>query len=42
MSQYNTGKKYKFNPNISDKGFMTIKKPEIKIDKYANKFSDIR
>ena len=41
MSQYNTGKKYKFNPMISDKGFMTIKKPEIKIDKYANKFSDI-
>ena len=41
MSQYNTGKKNKFNPIISDKGFMTIKKPEIKIDKFANKFSDV-
>ena len=41
MSQYNIGKKYNFNPLISDKGFMTIKKPEIKINKYANKFNDM-
>ena len=41
MSQYNRGKNYKFNSSLSDKGFMTIKKLDIKINKYANKFSDI-
>ena len=30
LSQYNSGKKYKFNPFI-EKGLMTIKKPDIKI-----------
>ena len=41
LSQYNTGVKYKFNSAITDKGLMTIKKPEIKINKYMNKFNDI-
>ena len=39
LSQYNSGKKYKFNPFI-EKGLMTIKKPDIKINKNMNKFSD--
>ena len=40
MSQYNTGKNYKFNSSTSEKGLMTIKKPDIKINKYVNKFDN--
>ena len=40
MSQYNIGEKYKFNKYIKEKGLMTIKKPEIKIDKNIIKFEN--
>ena len=40
MSQYNTGEKYKFNKYIKEKGLLTIKKPEMKIDKNINKFEN--
>ena len=39
LSQYN--KKNNFNKFLSDKGLMTIRKPDIKINKNINKFSDM-
>ena len=40
LSQYNNGPFYKFNKCSGDKGLMTIKKPNIKINKNINKFND--
>ena len=40
MSQYNTGGKNKFNNLLNEKGLMTIKKPEVKINKNINKFEN--
>ncbi len=37
LSQYNNGPFYKFNKCSGDKGLMTIKKPNIKINKNINK-----